>query len=73
MRVAVDRTVCVATGQCAATVPEFFAVDDDGVVRLRQDRPPAMLRQRVQEAAGLCPVAAIAVRDEAGGSEGGAP
>ncbi|WP_406864645.1 ferredoxin [Streptomyces sp. HUAS MG47] len=64
VRVAVDRTRCIGAGQCALTAPDVFAQDDDGFGTVRPGRAEAagpMLR----EAARVCPVGAVTVRDAA--------
>jgi ferredoxin len=62
VRVAVDRSVCVAHGQCEYTDPDHFTVDDEGVLELVED-PPAAARESVLRAVDACPVRALTARD----------
>jgi ferredoxin len=60
MKVAVDEEKCCAAGQCVLVAPQVFDQrDEDGVVVLLQSEPAAGLHQAVEEAAQLCPAAAI--------------
>ena len=62
MKVHVDQQKCVGSGQCARTVPEVFDQrDEDGIVVLLQENPPAELHAQVKDAAQLCPALAIEV------------
>jgi len=61
MRVAVDRELCVGSGQCELLAPDVFEVDDDGAVRLLQQEPGD--GAAVRDAVSQCPTGAIAVAD----------
>lgn len=61
MRVTVDQDACISSGQCVLTVPAVFDQDDDGVVVLLDECPPAELHDGVRLAAELCPALAIDV------------
>ncbi|MFF7636910.1 ferredoxin [Kitasatospora sp. NPDC008050] len=62
MHVTVDQDRCCSSGQCVLTVPEVFdQSEEDGLVRLLQDRPPLALLPRLRTAAALCPGGAITV------------
>lgn len=62
MRIEVDEMKCVGGGQCVLAAPEVFDQrEDDGIVVLLDETPPAELREAVQDAAMLCPAAAIRV------------
>lgn len=64
MRVIVDRTRCIGSGSCAATVPEVFDQDqNDGTVVLLDPSPPSKLHEAVRCAATLCPGCAITVEE----------
>jgi ferredoxin len=64
MIVSADRSRCVSSGQCAATVPEVFDQgDDDGLVQLLQTEPADEYADGVREAVALCPVAALSVHE----------
>ena len=58
-RVFVDRDRCCGSGLCADAVPAVFAQDDDGVVLLLDQTPPAGLRGDVEDARFACPSTAI--------------
>ncbi|MEV7436488.1 ferredoxin [Streptomyces griseoviridis] len=62
MRVSVESDRCCAAGRCVLAAPDVFDQrDEDGVVVLLDDRPPADRHAAVAEAAQLCPAAAIAL------------
>ncbi len=62
MRVIVDHDKCVGSGQCVLAAAQVFDQgDEDGLVILLDDNPPAELRQAVRQAATLCPARAITV------------
>lgn len=64
MRVTVDQAQCVASGQCALAVGEVFDQrEEDGIVVLRDERPPADLEDAIRDAADTCPVGAIRVAE----------
>lgn len=63
MKVTVDFDICAATGSCAQVCPEVFEVRSDGYLYVLQEEPPEELRQKVEDAADLCPTAAITVED----------
>lgn len=63
MRITVDTDRCCGAGQCALTAPELFDQrDEDGVVVLLNATPSADQRAAAEEAAQVCPAAAIALR-----------
>jgi ferredoxin len=64
VRVSVDQDRCIASGQCVRTVPGVFDQrEEDGIVTLQEDSPPAPLEKDVRLAAAMCPALAIAVSD----------
>jgi ferredoxin len=63
MRVSVDYNVCASTGSCMQVCPEVFEVRSDGYMYVLQEEPPEELRAKVEQAADLCPTAAITVSD----------
>lgn len=64
MKILIDEDKCVAAGQCVAVAPEVFDQrDEDGVVVLLADEPPAELAEDVRQAAAVCPALAITVVD----------
>jgi len=61
MKVSVDFDVCASTGACMQTCPEVFEVRSDGYLYILQEEPPEDLREKVNEAADLCPTGAITI------------
>ncbi len=59
MRVTADRELCVGSGQCELLAPDVFEVDDDGAVRVLQERPDDAAAAR--DAVSQCPTGAIAL------------
>lgn len=60
MRIDIDEPKCVSGGHCVLAAPEVFDQrDEDGVVILLDETPPADQHDAVREAAMLCPAAAI--------------
>jgi ferredoxin len=66
MRVSVDEDRCCGAGQCVLLAPGVFDQrDEDGIVVLLDAAPGGHLHAAVQDAAGLCPSAAIQVSESA--------
>ncbi len=64
MRVTVDQDKCVSSGQCVLNASEVFDQrDEDGVVVLLADRPPADQEDNARRAAAACPAQAIYVEE----------
>ena len=61
MKVSVDFDVCASTGSCVQVCPEVFEVRSDGYPYILQENPGEELRSKVEQAADLCPTAAITV------------
>jgi ferredoxin len=60
MEVAVHQDKCVGAGQCVLLAPDVFDQrDEDGVVVLLRENPPAELHDDVRQAAQVCPALAI--------------
>jgi ferredoxin len=60
MKVMIDQDKCVGSGQCVLASPDVFDQrDEDGMVVLLQENPPAGLFEEVREAARICPALAI--------------
>jgi ferredoxin len=65
MRVTVDRDRCCGGGQCVLVAPDIFDQrDEDGLVELLQERPPAERHEDVRKAARICPGLAIFIHEE---------
>jgi ferredoxin len=62
MKVIVDTDHCELHGECLMAAPEVFDIgDDDTVVRVLNAEPDESQRAAVQDAALMCPVAAIRI------------
>ena len=60
MKVTIDQDKCVASGQCVLAAADVFDQrDEDGIVVLLNENPPAELHDDVRQAAAVCPAAAI--------------
>ncbi len=60
MLVVVDYDRCINSGTCTRSAPEVFELRDD-VLYVLQENPGEELRAAVEEAADLCPTAAIRI------------
>lgn len=64
MRVIVEQSTCISSGQCVACAPDVFDQrDEDGVVELLDADPPEELADGVREAAAACPALAIHIEE----------
>jgi len=64
MKVTIDQDKCVAAGQCVMAAAEVFDQrDEDGIVVLLNDNPPAGKAEDVRHAASVCPALAIIIED----------
>ena len=61
MKVIVDYDLCQAHGECAAVAPEVFELDDSDNLNVLIEAPDESLREKVEQAAAVCPVMAIKV------------
>ncbi|MEV7360597.1 MULTISPECIES: 4Fe-4S domain-containing protein [unclassified Kitasatospora] len=60
MLIHIDQEKCCGAGHCVLAAPEVFDQrEEDGIVILLDAAPPADLHQAVQDAAAVCPAAAI--------------
>jgi ferredoxin len=64
MRVEVDQSRCVGSGQCVIRAPTVFDQDDNGLVIVIDESPPGELRDAVLDAQAICPAAVIRVKTE---------
>ena len=62
-RIEVDRSLCSGMASCVKIAPDTFDLDAEGLAVLS-----GIADDRAVEAAECCPLSAIAVFDEAGGS-----
>jgi ferredoxin len=63
MKITVDYDVCASTGSCMQICPEVFEVRSDGFLYILDESPGESLRNAVEQAADMCPTAAITVED----------
>lgn len=64
MKITADHEGCIGAGLCVMAAPDVFDQDPaDGRVIVRNDSPDEDQRESVEEAAGLCPVAALVLSD----------
>jgi len=63
MKVSVDFDLCASTGACTQVCPEVFEIRSDGYLYVLQEEPGPELATQVNEAAELCPTAAISVEE----------
>ncbi|MEK8171751.1 ferredoxin [Streptomyces sp. M19] len=60
MQITVDADKCCGAGQCVLLAPEVFDQrDEDGIVVVLDERPPADQHAAVEEAAQVCPAGVI--------------
>jgi ferredoxin len=73
MRVTVNPTTCIASGNCSRTAPRVFANldEDDGFVSVIDEHPPEAEWASVREAEDLCPSATIRTEEDDPDSDDG--
>jgi ferredoxin len=60
MRIKIDRSKCVGGGNCVLSAPTVFTQDnEDGLVVVLDENPPADQGEAVQLAIELCPAKVI--------------
>jgi ferredoxin len=69
MKIKTKPSNCIASGNCTIVAPELFGQDDKGVVLVRVTRPSAAQLADARSAVAACPVAAIELEDDDGGTE----
>ena len=62
MQVYVDRAKCDNHGQCTFSAPTVFRLDEQGILQYEENVDES-LRDEVEEAADVCPLQAILVKD----------
>lgn len=64
MKVIVGQDKCASSGNCVMHAPEIFDQrDDDGVVVLLNENPPAEQVEKARKAAAGCPAMAIQIEE----------
>jgi ferredoxin len=62
LKVVVDTSLCIGSGNCAVTAPAVFDQDEEqAVVVLLDDSPPESEREAVERAVEQCPSAVIRI------------
>ncbi len=65
MKIEIDRTMCIGSGNCVNLAPEVFQLDEENLVDFNEDTPD-IDQDRLIEACSLCPVDALGVVDSDG-------
>jgi ferredoxin len=61
LKVIVDFDLCEANARCMEVCPEVFKVDDDDFLHILIESPPDSMREKLEEAARVCPRQAITI------------
>lgn len=59
MKLKVDKDLCIGCGACAATAPEVFEIDDDGLAICKVEEVPTEVEEDAIDAKEGCPTNAI--------------
>lgn len=62
LTVEIDRSLCIGSGSCTGLAAEIFEIDEQNLVRFR-DETPDIDPERLKEACAVCPVDALRVID----------
>ena len=63
MKIAIDQSLCQATGMCTGIAPDLFALDEDGTLHLLDPDPGQQARPAAGQAVRNCPTGAITLTD----------
>jgi ferredoxin len=67
LTVRIDRNLCVGFGDCMEPAPEFFELDDDGIIRFQPAAAVAAPTEaQLRAACDACPVDALSLLDDSG-------
>lgn len=64
MKIVVDFDQCQSHALCTQSAPEVFAINDQGLLDVKLERPGEELREKVERAARECPTAAIRIEED---------
>jgi len=64
MKIIVDTDNCIASGACVLECPRVFDQDENGLVVLLLDQPPAELFEGARRAMAACPAAVIQIVED---------
>jgi ferredoxin len=63
LKIEIDRTMCIGSGNCVNLAPEVFELDEENLVDFTDD-PQDIDQDRLVEACSLCPVDALGVVED---------
>ena len=63
MKIEVDLDACRSYALCVGIAPDYFELDDDGILRVLRSPVAPEDEDRVREAALVCPTLAIKLID----------
>jgi ferredoxin len=63
VRIDVDRDQCEANGLCVNVAPDYFELDDDDELLVKQPEDAEADRARIVQAVASCPKVALTLRD----------
>ncbi|MFZ0452828.1 MAG: ferredoxin [Ignavibacteriaceae bacterium] len=58
LKIKIDRTTCIATGNCIKSAPEVFELDDERICTFKADFIE-IENEKLIEACSVCPVDAL--------------
>ena len=58
LKIKIDRTICIATGNCIKSAPEVFELDDERICTFKNDLNE-IENEKLIEACSVCPVDAL--------------
>ncbi|MBC3191095.1 ferredoxin [Pseudonocardia sp. C8] len=64
MRIVLDESKCSGLGMCEAEAPDLFEVQDDGSLRVLDDRPPEDQYEVARAACDACPTEALSIVED---------
>jgi ferredoxin len=65
MRIELNRSRCIAAGQCVLKAPKVFDQDEeDGIAITLTENPSAELQESARLAARVCPSQAIIIHED---------
>jgi len=63
MKIVVNWSLCEGNGNCEATAPELFRLDDDDQLTVLDETPPEALREKAEAAVRSCPKNALSIEE----------
>lgn len=63
MKAKVDKDICIGCGLCAATCPEVFSLEDDGLAVAIEEEISEDLVDETEASRDGCPVSAIDIEE----------